>query len=300
MRACGMWIVLLPMVSMVHAEDIWFKRGEVPVWNQSIYSTYKVKLTDTAEPVIGTMGLDDGYEGKYAGLIGFDIFDSAELKRLKGHWRELTPEIYKQRTRVWLDGKLYFEDVTHDVSTYLLGKYLIGFPYPVKSFHTEIKLSTDKTYRMGIGIPGIPNTKLGYDLRRHPDAPKSDWNRMKLSAGSVLVRHCISSPQHGPIKKLRAILHKHPLFAPKSDILLAETTVQMPVYEIYLQQGWGIEWLIPRERRLSEDYKYTVTGECETADGSIFRTTKTITIYHWPPSAYSGHSDHRFWFYSIT
>lgn len=298
-----------------HAADTWFSPGDLPVWDGRAATSdgYVVQFKDQAQSIIGRIGI--GVGGKMigeknvrdAGLVGFNFTDPVERKRLYGRWHELRPSVYITRVKVWLDEALFFEDRPTD---FHFSQYNVSFPYAPARFDTEAMFSNGRTYKMGIDTSKFQSLKMtansrapevkseyghwtekethemqkwwslvnpDHDTRKHPVAAKEEWNTVVAGGSSAFVRHCISSPVAGPIKTVRAILHKHPVFSPESDKLLAEATVHLPVYEIYIQRFSYLSELRAGEDRY-KDQTYTITGECETAKGKKFTSTRNITI----------------------
>jgi len=254
-------------------ETIWLQPDEIPTWDWDKKSIrYRINYDDGAG---ATMDFGDGYD-KRAGTAFFDIDFLKDRTKTVYQWNDTQREEHKTKIKVWLDKTLFIEDTQMD--TYL-AKYLVSFPYPAKLFEAEGTLSSGKTHTITAKLGTIPRVNKDFDLRKRPDYPPKEWNKVYAGGGGGrnLVRKCVSSPEKGPLKRMRVTIKKHPLFAPEGDRIVSELTFHMPVYEFYSTNFWFLSKLRPLEARTQED-AFTLEAECETRKGVMFRSTKKVIV----------------------
>jgi len=254
-------------------ETVWLNPGDVPTYNWEEDIRYRVNYDDGVGAI---MYFGDGYD-ENAGTAFFDIDSLEERINTDFRWHETRRKEYKTNIKVWLDKTLFIEDIRLDP---YLAKYLVMLPYPAKLFEAEGTLSSGKKHTITAKLGTIPRVKKDFDLRMHPGIfPTKDWNKVYAGGGGGrnLVRKCVSSPENGPLKRMRVTLKKHPLFAPEGDRIIGELTFHMPVYEFYSTNFWFLSELRPPETRTKED-AFTLEAECETRKGVMFRSTKKVII----------------------
>ncbi len=253
------------------------KPVEIPEWDGNTDVGYVFGKTE-GSPIYGRLFIDAGPAelGFGAGfiIIGIDRRSEAQgwVKGADGekHWE--WPKVTIKVFRVWINGKLYLEDHNPDPRS---TNYGTKIPYPSERIRVQFELNTGRKVGMILKIkPGIPGIDVKHDSRKYPssETPYLDHVWAHFVYPQIFVRACLSKPKNGKVKWMKVVLLKHPFLSPKGDLVIGETFVYIPVYELAIRGDKF--WYDTRPPELLHyDVPFKITAECETTKGIHFKTT---------------------------
>ena len=277
----ALWVAAAPAAGLQRAErpGLWIvEPGEVVTWDGYADSAYLFGKLEGA-PIYGRLSLSgpgflagEPKLGRYAGGFSVDVArrgpaDGWRVENGEPVWR--WPAVRLKEIRVSLDGKPYL--TVRDLEP-RSADFDVDFPYPIREFELVMVPTRGKVARVRVRMPSeVMRRGEGIDYRKGlylPGIPhEGPLSRARM--WWVYGWNCLTKPEHGRVRRVKAVLEQHEVLAPEGPVTIGEAILHQPVYE-FLFGNSQIWFKLRPEGWLYRDMPFRVRMVCETDKGIRF------------------------------